>query len=749
MRLSALAAVPLAVASPALYAHPAYPTPQFVAARVSGPIRMDGRLDDAAWLKARPVDTCYQVYPHALAACLYPTETRIAYDDTYLYVGIRADDPHPGLIRSHFVRRDKLYSPVSDDYLHLYLDALDTGRSAQMFAVSPSNDQLDGFWNEATQTEDFTSDFNWRSATAVGTRGWTAEFRIPFSSLRYRPGRRQVWKLIVWRGSVRDDYYQGASAPIPNGANCLMCYAGTVVLDGFSTAAASRKLSLTPEITLTHRADAGDFGSARDNHVNLGGYLSWQPHAGTIVDGMWNPDFSQVESDDFQPTANNQFALLYPEKRPFFLESKNLLDSPLQAIYTRSIGEPRWGLRLTQQMTSGLFTALASEDQGGGSLIEPGILSSTLVPQPGASVATLGRWESFTGNLRVGGLFTWRHYDDGAHNLLLGPDVMWTPTDADRILAQYLYSATQNPNRPDLYTGWHGQSFSDAAAYLDWSHGTETWSWETTYQHLGDGFRAWEGFVPQVGVNEIDATVGHYFYPNAGGWINNVQPQLRYTRSTDLHGNLVLNAPAPALIVNGTASSYLEIAWHPDDRQLTAAGLQHLKYTTLAFTARPGARFTYASAGLTLGENVDYLTGDKGHGHALTLKLQAYPVDRLELDMTGTYQRLSADRRPASDARLFDERGAQLRALWYFASNLYLELSGERDNVRRNRSNYLIAVDADATDSLYTVLFAYEPAPRTHFYFGYHKNTASRTGRLRFAGAQTAFFAKMAYEFSM
>lgn len=736
----------LATALPVFAAAP----PQFVAVRIDHAIKMDGTLNDPAWQKTRASTTAFEAWPHPLTPSPYPMSVRVLYNDRYLYVGIEAGDAHPELIREHFERRDKLFSPNSDDVLLLYLDALDTGRSAQMFAVNPRDNQLDGFWSEDAQSEDYASDFNWTSASTRTGKGWTTVMRIPFSSLRYRPGRRQVWKLIVWRNVIRGNFYQIASTKIPNGNNCLMCYAGNMVLDDFPLATASNRLSVTPEVAVTHKSSDGDFGNASNNDINVGGYLSWQPHAGTVVDGMWNPDFSQIESDQFQPTANNQFALLFPEKRPFFLESKNLFGAPIQAIYTRSITEPRWGLRLTQQTHGGLFTLLAGQDRGGGSLIEPGVLSSTLVPQPGSSLATVGRMQQFGSNWRVGGLFTYRHYSDGSYNAVAGPDILLTPTDADRIRAQYLFSATRNPDRPDLYTGWQGQSFDDSAAFLDWSHGTGTWWWQGTYKHLGRNFRAWEGYVPQVGINELDATAGYNVYPPPGGWVNYIDPQLLYTRTDDVDGNAVLRSFGASTNLSGPQSSNLVLTWYPDDRQLTTAGIQHLRYTTLTFSSNPGASFTYFSATLRGGENVDYLTGNKGSGPSVTVNLQAYPVDRLELYLTASYQRLSADRPlSSSSSRLFDERGAQLRALWYFASDLYLELSTERDIVHRNADNYTIPVDANDTNSLYTLMLAYEPGPRTHFYVGMHRGTAHIVGQPGFAGDQTQFFVKMAYDFSM
>lgn len=723
--------------------------PQFRALKIQTPPVLDGRLDDPVWREAPVVDQFFEVYPHALAPSTYPTEVRLLYDEHYLYVGFRAADPEPGLIRSHYVRRDRLYKPNSEDYVHIYLDALDTGKSAQMFAVNVQGNQLDGIWSEDSQTEDYTPDFDWQSYTARDAQGWTAVMRIPLTSLRYRPGSLQTWKLIAWRGIMRDNYYQVASTRIPADNNCLMCYAGDVALTDFPTDAGGGSLVLTPEYTLTHSSDSGDFGAASSNHGNLGGYLTWQPRAGTVVDGALNPDFSQVESDDFQPTANNQFALLYPEKRPFFLESTNLVNTPVQAIYTRTVSAPRWGARLTQQLDSGSYSLLATEDKGGGSIIEPGLLSSTLVPQFGQSLASFGRIQEFSGDWRGGMLYTWRRNADASRNLVLGPDLLWTPDDADRFKLQYIYSATRDPDRPDLLPDWKGQTLDDHALYADWTHATEAWTWETTYQRLGSGFRAWDGFVTQVGVRELNADLGYNLYPAKGGLLNIVNPQLVYAHSEDAAGDTVLNSLAPTLNLNGMLNSSITLAWHPADQKLTEAGLQRLRFWTLALTATPSARFVQLTTALTLGQNADFLTGATGHGPQATVTLEAFPVDQLELDLVDSYQRLDAETPIAADPRLFYEHGEQLRVLWFFTSRLYTELSAEDDVIRRNQANYALPVDAREENSLYTLQLAYELTPLSHVYAGWRLNGTHNTGAQPFAGDQRQFYLKMAYEFPM
>ena len=94
----------------------------------------------------------------------------------------------------------------------------------------------------------------------------------------------------------------------------------------------------------------------------------WTPNADTAVDITINPDFSQVEADVAQISVNERFALLFPEKRPFFLEGKDLFATPISAVHTRTT-EPDWGLRATGRVGTTSFTVLAANDVGGGQVV--------------------------------------------------------------------------------------------------------------------------------------------------------------------------------------------------------------------------------------------------------------------------------------------------------------------------------------------------------------------------------------------
>ncbi len=127
------------------------------------------------------------------------------------------------------------------------------------------------------------------------------------------------------------------------------------------------------------------------NELDAGIDLTWKPRENTVVDATIFPDFSQIEADVPQLTANTQFALAVTEKRPFFLEGTDLLTTQIPAIYTRAFTDPDVGVRITDRSSRHEYTALALRDAGGGTVIEPGPINSRLALQDFESTAFVGR----------------------------------------------------------------------------------------------------------------------------------------------------------------------------------------------------------------------------------------------------------------------------------------------------------------------------------------------------------------------
>jgi len=144
------------------------------------------------------------------------------------------------------------------------------------------------------------------------------------------------------------------------------------------------------------------------------------------------PDFSQIESDTAQISANERFALFFPEKRTFFLEGLDLLSSPTQAVYTRTITDPRWGSRLTGKTAGFGYTVLVADDAGGGSVVlRPRRLESRGFSRRDRTCSSHAPKRGI-GRSFVGALVTDREAHDGdSHNRVFGPDFQWRPGEAE------------------------------------------------------------------------------------------------------------------------------------------------------------------------------------------------------------------------------------------------------------------------------------------------------------------------------
>jgi hypothetical protein len=204
-----LAAVTLASqgADPRQALDPPPPT-RVAATRAAQPPAIDGRDDDAVWREAPPITAFQEWRPSEGGPPKLPTEAKIAYDAANLYVFVRAFDPHPDSIITVLARRD-YFTP--SDMIWLFLDSYHDRRTGYEFGVNPSGVKLDAqIYNDGN--EDFAWDAVWDVATRIDSLGWTAEFRIPLSQLRYGRERTHTFGFTIDRDLYR--YSQRVSWPL-------------------------------------------------------------------------------------------------------------------------------------------------------------------------------------------------------------------------------------------------------------------------------------------------------------------------------------------------------------------------------------------------------------------------------------------------------------------------------------------------------------------------------------------------------
>src|SRR5579864_4429027 len=515
--------------------------------RASGPIKIDGELSDEAWRSATRVDKWYEVQPGDNTEPAVKNLGFLTFDDRFLYVGFQFEDPNPRAIRAPLGDHDSI-NGNSTDFAGIFIDPLNSGRTAAEFFVTPRNVQYDAITDDASG-ENASPDFFWDSAARITDHGWTLEMRIPFSSLRYRNVDPQTWGIILFRNYPRQFRYQFFSARLPHNSNCLVCRENRLV--GLEHLPAGGHIVAAPYVNgneTTHRANDDLTQPLVTDPVSsrIGLDLKYTPSANNALDLTIKPDFSQVESDTAQISANERFALFYPEKRPFFLEGVDLFQTPIQAVYTRTITSPVWGGRATGKEGGIRFTVLTVNDAGGGTAVLPGPNGSSTAPQDFGATVFIARAKREIGLSFVGGLVTDREAQDGmGHNRVFGPDFQWRPSGIDVVTGQLLDSQTVTPNHPDLASEWTGQDLTGHAATVSWNHNARSLDWYGIYKDISNGFRADSGFVPQVGYREWNGGGGWTFWPT--GFLTRLRSFLNVDRQVDRTGALISRDVQPGV----------------------------------------------------------------------------------------------------------------------------------------------------------------------------------------------------------
>ncbi len=712
--------------------------------RTNAPIVVDGNLSDAGWQGATKVTTWYETNPGDSTEPKVGNVGYLTYDDKFLYAGFEFADPNPGSIRAPFGDRDNVSS--STDYGGIILDTGGEARRAILFLANPNGIPYDANTDDASG-EDSSPDYYWDAAGKITARGWVLEMRVPFSSLRYKKADPQKWNIMLYRNHPRDFRYQYFSTKLPRGGNCFICRSNP--LTGLSGLPSGGHLVLAPYGTASQTALPRDgLGSELENEsieADGGLDIKWTPTVNTAIDATLNPDFSQIESDVAQIGANERFALFFPEKRPFFLEGIELFRTEIQAVYTRTITSPRWGARVTGKLGHTAYTALVTEDRGGGSVILPGPNGSGLAEQDFRSIAAIGRATHEIGRSFVGFLVSDREIRDGGSNRVFGPDFRWRPSDKDTVTGQVLFSSSETPNRPDLASEWNGQKLSGHAGTIWWSHSSETIDWFAQYQDYADEFRADNGFIPQVGFRESYGEAGYTFRPKTG-FFRRVRTFLIADYQSQQDDALIFRQISPGVGMDGKFASFMRFRVAFDK---VRAGARTFDRTRFVYQVEGSPSRVFNRFGINgdTGEQVDFANSRSGDGTSINLFATVRPTDHLELRFDGSRRWLDVDSEDAT-GRLFTASVARLRTQYTFTARAFLRLIGQYVETKRNPSLYTFAVSEKSGDFSGSALFAYKLNWQTVLFLGYGDNRAlSELDELEKAGRQ--LFLKLSYAFQL
>lgn len=664
-------------------------------------IRLDGRLDHPAWQRAPAYTHFVEKTPNLGAAPPQATQVQWLMDGQALYVGITALDTEPALIRAPLVRHDQINR--TQDFVVVYIDAIGSRRAAQFFRVNAAGSRADGMHTAADDSEDFAPDFDWDAATQRTPQGWTAVLRLPFASLRFSEDPAATWRVMVARRLPREQFHMATSVLIPREAASFIDTLQP--LDNVRLPEQHAFLSLRPGLTW-RREDEG-LGPANSTRTRTEASLDlkWRPRAELIVDATLNPDFSQVALDVPQLRGNERFALFLSEKRPFFFESSDLLRSPTEALYTRSLTAPRGGLRATWRDAGLAGTAFAISDEGGGLVLLPGAYGSSAAEQP-ASQVLAGRVQADRAGLQGGLLLAARRYEAGrGSNEVLGPDLAWQLNPHWRLRAQWLASRT---SALDDGSGQlqRGRAEDGQRRYARVFYNRERTEANLSLDDTSAGFRHDTGFVTQSGVRRITGWVAQGFDGVAGLnelWVNTEAWEVRER----LTGELVEQTVRPGVWVTGARNLEAWLEWYGHARQRLGPqqALLSERYWHGGFVFTPAPWWTFAELDFEVGRRADTQAGVVRSGRQLGLMARLRPLPFLELEPRWNMARLDGAELPA-----YRETAAQGLVVWHLGPRQYLRGIVQRSSLQRGTLR-----EATRTGSL---TWSYRHGPGTVLYLG-------------------------------
>jgi hypothetical protein len=700
-------------------------------------ITLDGTLSHPAWQRAPVHKASFERQPDNGVPAKYDTHVQVLFDERAVYVGVNALDPQPELIRESLVRHDQVRR--TQDFVAVYIDPIGKRKSAQWFRAAASGSLSDGMQTADDDSEDFSPDFDFDAKVTRHTAGYVTVFRIPFASLRYAsvaPGQtRAPWRMQVARRVPRQQIYLTMSVAMPQAANNFIEYMQDV--QGLTPPADDSFLKLRPNLTVRRTTErrAGQPGS-KDSKANLGLEMKWRPRPELVVDATLKPDFSQVELDVPRLSRNSQFALFLQEKRPFFLESSDLLRSLSDALYTRSVTLPQYGLRGTWRSEQVAGTALVARDRGQGLLLLPAVYGTGSALQPASHVA-FARVRTDSDNLSVGAIASLRKYDDGAGaNAVLGPDLHWQVSPATRIRAQALFSSTSAwTDASGALTNQGARGGHAAKVDLFWrGDGVEAGG---AVEDKSANFRNDNGFLTQTGVRtfSVDAhKVWRGIAPLNELWLNLIVDQTQDLAKAQVVSQHVL--PGVYTNYSNNAEFSLEYRGWTRTRLTATAPLLNEDYWHVFYSRSAALWAPQVNLEVDWGKLADVSAGVVRQGKRVVLSATLRPLARLEL--LPNYS-LATLEQPDGE-RAYRESALRWMAIWHLTPQQSLRLISQRTSVRRSAepANSIAGfADAGRTDSL---TYTWRRSFGTVFYLGAGRGLAGVSPNL---SRVTEVFAKL------
>jgi Domain of unknown function (DUF5916)/Carbohydrate family 9 binding domain-like len=473
----------------------------------SGPILIDGVLDEPSWKEAEVARNFFMILPMDTSLANVKTEVRIMYSDKYIYLSAVCFDGMKGPYMVESLRRDFSFS--KNDNFIFFLDTYGDETSGYTFGTNAAGAQWDGTMYEGGKV-DLSWDNIWYSKVKEYPDKWIMEIAIPFKTLRYRKGLPS-WGINLSRNDLKTTE-KSSWAPVPRQfPSASLAYTGILQWDSIPPAPGTN-ISLIPYV-LTRAIKTYDQNLPTQYKTTVGGDAKISITSSLNLDLTVNPDFSQIEVDK-QVVDLSRYELLYPEKRQFFLENgdqfNNFGYTDIRPFFSRRIG-----LGVPIEFGARLSGKLDKNWRIGAMDMQTGTVDSIGLPKENFAVLALQRKVFSRSNIG----FLW--VNKQSIDYQPGKDSAYPQyTSYNRTFGLEYNLASPN----NFWTGKQlvMKSFTPGLTGKDWlvagnlQYSSRKWLINGAYQYIGTNYKAEAGYIPRVGYIRFDPQVSYYFFPSGG-----------------------------------------------------------------------------------------------------------------------------------------------------------------------------------------------------------------------------------------
>jgi hypothetical protein len=714
--------------------------PSLTVHRLSGKIAIDGDLNDDGWKDAAHVDDFTAALPVPNARPTEKSEAFITYDNDYLYIAMIGHDKNPSAIRASKVARDQIWD---DDFMGIILDTYGDATKTFELYVNPFGIQGDLFWTATN--EDGSYDMIYDAESKITPDGWQMEMRIPFRSLRFPDIERQNFRMTFWRNYPRESDYKFSWAPINFQIPCMFCQLGS--LTGIEGVHSAGVFEFLPSIVATQSAEAAPSAAIGTRLLNekpdLRPSLNARVALGTAtaIEAAIKPDFSQVEADAAQVSANSPFALFYPERRPFFQDGGDLWNTFLTAVYTRSLNSPIVAAKALHRDDASSYAFLSSYDENT-PIILPLEERSVYVFDDHRSLSNLFRATHTFGDDRyVGVIATDRRYTANGANSVAGFDARIRLFENVALQGQQLFSFTREPDSGSVTDtarfdrgrhtlAYNGEYFNGNSAVVAIERMTQTFDAHAEYGQTSSAFRAGDGFVTQNSFRYAESWIGDKFIlrdaPEWLKWMIEVDGSLEGQHTWDYDGLAKQTMIRPGLDFAMTGQTNLHIKYKRWSERFSGVEFPDL-FNVNVFGSTKFMQSVSLAWNIRSGRAIYYKAPAMGNELNVVLSATIKPMDALTLSPSVTFSRLDSLN---SKVAYYDGAIYWAKLGYQFTREMDLRVIAQYDGFQKQ-----FIVDP---------LLTYKVNPFTCFYIGSAHGFVADDGN-RLDATNRQFFAKLQY----